>query len=67
MLTKFGAESGETNNKKVVDNFYILPESIDTPSYNQRFRSYDLCKLRDAAEISDLNRVMQLLDFGTWA
>jgi hypothetical protein len=38
-------ESGETNSTKVVDNFDILLESIDTPSYDQRFRSYDLCKL----------------------
>jgi hypothetical protein len=45
MLTDFGAESGEINNTKVVDNFYIFSESIDTPSYDQRFRSNDLCKL----------------------
>jgi hypothetical protein len=31
MLTEFGAESGEKNNTKVVDNVDIFPESIDTP------------------------------------
>jgi hypothetical protein len=45
LLTEFGAESGETNNTKVVENFDILPESIDTPSHDQQFRSYDLYKL----------------------
>jgi hypothetical protein len=44
-LTKFGAESGDTNNTKVVYNFDIFPESIDTSSFDQWFRSYDLCKL----------------------
>jgi hypothetical protein len=44
MLTKFGVESGEINNTTVVDNFDIFPESTSMPSYNQWFRSYDLCK-----------------------
>jgi hypothetical protein len=33
------------NNTKLVDNFDIFPESIDTTSSDQWFRSYDLCKL----------------------
>jgi hypothetical protein len=45
LLTEFGAESGEMNNTKVVDNFDIFIESIDTPSYDQQIISYDLCKL----------------------
>jgi hypothetical protein len=45
LLTEFSTESGEMNNIKVVDNFDIFPESIDLPSYDQRIRSYDLCKL----------------------
>jgi hypothetical protein len=51
LVTEFGAESGEANNTKVLDNFDIFPESIDTPSYDQWFRSYDFCKLGGAAEI----------------
>jgi hypothetical protein len=45
-LTEFGAEAGKTSNRKVVHNFDMFPESINTPSCNQQFRSYDLCKLR---------------------
>jgi hypothetical protein len=45
LLTKFGTESGKINNTKMVDNFYIFLESIDTPAYDQRIRSYDPCKL----------------------
>jgi hypothetical protein len=30
---------------KVIENLDTLPESINTPSYDQRFRSHDLCKL----------------------
>jgi hypothetical protein len=33
------------NYTKVVDNFDIFPEIIDTSSSDLRFRSYDLCKL----------------------
>jgi hypothetical protein len=44
-LPEDGAESGEMHNTKVVDNFYIFPKSIDTPSYDQWFRSYDLYNL----------------------
>jgi hypothetical protein len=43
MLTEFGAELREMNNTKVVDNFCIFPESIYTPSYDERFGTYDLC------------------------
>jgi hypothetical protein len=45
------------NNIKVVDNFDIFPESIDTPSYDQGFQNYDLWKLSVATEISDFNRM----------
>jgi hypothetical protein len=45
LLTEFGAESGEMNSTKVVDNFEIFPESTDTSSYDQWIRSYDLCNL----------------------
>jgi hypothetical protein len=31
LLTEFGAESKEMNNTKVVENFDIFAESIDTP------------------------------------
>jgi hypothetical protein len=37
------------NNTKVVDNFYIFLESIDAPSYDQWFRSYDQCMLGGVA------------------
>jgi hypothetical protein len=30
---------------KVIENFETFPESINTPSSYQRFRSYDHCKL----------------------
>jgi hypothetical protein len=30
---------------KVVENFETFPESISTPSYDQWFGSYNLCKL----------------------
>jgi hypothetical protein len=45
-LTEFGVKSGEMNNTKVVENFEAFPESSNTPSYDQRCRSYDLCMLR---------------------
>jgi hypothetical protein len=45
LLTEFGAGSEEMSNIKMVDNFDIFPESIDTPSYDQQIRSYDLYKL----------------------
>jgi hypothetical protein len=31
------------HNMKVIDNFETFPESIDAPSYDQQFRSYDHC------------------------
>jgi hypothetical protein len=34
LLTEFGAEPGEMNNTKVVDNFDVFSESIDTLSYD---------------------------------
>jgi hypothetical protein len=30
---------------EVIENFDIFLEIIDTPSYDQRFRSYERCKL----------------------
>jgi hypothetical protein len=45
LLTKFGTELEEMNNTKVVDNFDILPESIDIPSFDQQFRNYERYKL----------------------
>jgi hypothetical protein len=33
----------------VIENFETFPESINMPSYNQQFRSYDHCKLGDIA------------------
>jgi hypothetical protein len=36
------------HNIKVIDNFESFPESINTPSYNQQFMSYDHCKLEVA-------------------
>jgi hypothetical protein len=45
LLTEYGAESGDRHNTKVIENFYTFPESINTPSYHQRFRCYDLCNL----------------------
>jgi hypothetical protein len=44
-LTEFDAKSGDMNYTKVVDNFDIFLESIDTSTSNLRFRSYVLCKL----------------------
>jgi hypothetical protein len=49
LLTEFGAESGEMNDTKVVDNFDIFLEIINKPSYYQRFRKYDQCKLGGSA------------------
>jgi hypothetical protein len=57
---ELGGESGETNNTKVVDNFDIFSESIDTPSYDQWLRSYDHCKL----VVLDLDRLSYLDKFG---
>jgi hypothetical protein len=45
LLTEYGTESGKIANIKVIVIFETFPESINTPSYNQGFRSYDFCKL----------------------
>jgi hypothetical protein len=37
---------------KVIENFEAFSESINTLSYNQRFRSYDHCKLGVLLELS---------------
>jgi hypothetical protein len=50
LLTKFGVESGEMHNIKVIYNLETFPESIHTPSYDQWFGSYDHRKLGSAAE-----------------
>jgi hypothetical protein len=34
----------------VIDNFETFPESINTPSYDQRFRSYDILKWTELLE-----------------
>jgi hypothetical protein len=44
LLSEIGAESGELLNIKVIESFKTFPESINTPSYDQRFRSYDILK-----------------------
>jgi hypothetical protein len=45
LLTEIGVGSGEMHNIKLIDNFETFLESINTPSHDQRFRSYDHCKL----------------------
>jgi hypothetical protein len=65
LLTEFGVESGDMNNTKVVDNFDIFPESLDTSSYDQRFSSYDPWKSRGAAGNSSfLDRLTWTDSFG---
>jgi hypothetical protein len=41
-LTSFGTYSGKVNYTKVVDNFDIFPESINTPLSDKWFRSNGL-------------------------
>jgi hypothetical protein len=48
-MIEHGAESGKMQNMKVIENFVTFLESINTPSSNQRFKSYDHCKLGGAA------------------
>jgi hypothetical protein len=45
LLTEDGTELGKIANIKVILIFETFPKSITTPSYDQRFKSYDLCKL----------------------
>jgi hypothetical protein len=45
LLTNHGAESRGIHNMKVIENFEVFPGRINTPSYDQRFRSYGHCKL----------------------
>jgi hypothetical protein len=45
LLAEYGTESGRIANIKVIGIFYTFPESINTPSYDQRFKNYGLCKL----------------------
>jgi hypothetical protein len=45
MLSETGTESRKLIDTKVIYNFETFPKSINTPSYDQRFRSYDHCKL----------------------
>jgi hypothetical protein len=49
------------NNTKIVDNFDIFQESMETPSYDQRIRSYDLRKLRVLPEF-----LVFMTDQATW-
>jgi hypothetical protein len=43
---------GKRNNTKVLGKFDGFPVGINTPSFVERFRSYDLCKLWGASEIN---------------
>jgi hypothetical protein len=65
LLTEFGAESGEMNNTKVVDDFYIFLESIDTPLYDQQFSSYAILKSAGLLEFCSepLWSSLKILDF----
>jgi hypothetical protein len=40
-----GAESEKIHNMRVIENFETVLESINMPSSDQQFRSYDYCKL----------------------
>jgi hypothetical protein len=40
------------SNTRVIESFETFPESIKILSYDQRFRSYDRCKLGVLPEIS---------------
>jgi hypothetical protein len=44
LMSEIDAESGKLLNTKVIENFETFPESINTPSYDQHFRSYDILK-----------------------
>jgi hypothetical protein len=44
LLSEAGVKSGKLLNTKVIENFETFPESINTPSYDQRIRSYDILK-----------------------
>jgi hypothetical protein len=52
MLTGNDTDLDKTHYSKVVDNFDTFPESIYTPSSDERSRSNDLWKWREVAEIS---------------
>jgi hypothetical protein len=51
------------HNMKVIENFEAFPESTNTPSSDQQFRSYDHCKLEGVLEIIS-NRSNCLDKFG---
>jgi hypothetical protein len=40
LLTETGRESGKAHNTEVIENFENFPESTNTSSSDQRFRSY---------------------------
>jgi hypothetical protein len=44
LLTQNPAQYQKTLNEKLIDNFSCFPTVIYTPSYNQRFQSYDFWK-----------------------
>jgi hypothetical protein len=52
LLTENGAESGKIHNMKVIENFETFPESTNTSSYDQWFRSYEHYKLGVLLEIN---------------
>jgi hypothetical protein len=41
MLTETGAESGETHNMKVIEDFETFPEITNTPPIRPTVQSYD--------------------------
>jgi hypothetical protein len=59
---------------RVIENFYIFSESTNTPSYDQRIRSYDDCKLGGAAgnqfseqiELAEQIQTLRLLPMENW-
>jgi hypothetical protein len=57
---KTGAESGKILDTNVIDNFETFSKSLNTPSYDQQFRSYDQYKLG----VLDLDRLSYLDQFG---
>jgi hypothetical protein len=63
-LNEFGAESGKMHNMEVMENFDIFIEIIDTPSYDQWFRSYGRCKLGVLLKFPLSGQVNYLDEFG---
>jgi hypothetical protein len=62
-LIEYGAESWERSNTRVIERFETFPERTNTPSSDQRFRSYGHWNLE---EVSVLDRSNCLDKFGLW-